>query len=410
MSRVCRKNDAEDDEDRPEDHAGLDDAEEATQDLVDEARLLEQRLRLVEALGDEGEGERRGDEDRAGTRSCSCIPWGTGSSSCRGSRRAARRCWPRRRTRTAPTPGRSGGGSCPGRSPSTKKPAKYRKRSRSTLLIPLRNSPISTHSPRLRSPLTPAGGQGGARVAAPIQRVARPSADGRVRCRPVRCGCEPPASVASPAVTAATAASTSASSRVRSRGVERQAVGQASARRRPAVGRGRCRTGSTPRRSGPPWRSDRAATVAGRRSTVGTTTARSRSTAGKRDGVRPAWHDRRAAGQPGDGQLGDDDPVGPRLERLVDGGMELADPRRAGRPRRGARRGPTRMEDRIVGRAARSRASAGRADARAARAGPSRRRGRTAAPGGSRPAARPCRSGEPEPPPLVRRARPPAAP
>ena len=64
--------DARDQEERAEDHdhrtkdqAGLDDPEQAAKDLVGETRLREQRLRLVEALRDEGEGDRGGDEDRA---------------------------------------------------------------------------------------------------------------------------------------------------------------------------------------------------------------------------------------------------------------------------------------------------------------------------------------------------------
>ena len=49
----------EDDEDGAEDDRRLDEAEDAADDLVDEARLLEQRLRLVEPLDDERERDRR---------------------------------------------------------------------------------------------------------------------------------------------------------------------------------------------------------------------------------------------------------------------------------------------------------------------------------------------------------------
>ena len=54
----------EDDQDGAEDQGGLDEAEDAADQLVDEARLLEQRLRLVEALGDDRERDRRREEDR----------------------------------------------------------------------------------------------------------------------------------------------------------------------------------------------------------------------------------------------------------------------------------------------------------------------------------------------------------
>ena len=57
----------EDDHDRAEDQGGLHEAEEAADDLVREARLLEERLGLVEALDDEGERDRRGDEDHPET-------------------------------------------------------------------------------------------------------------------------------------------------------------------------------------------------------------------------------------------------------------------------------------------------------------------------------------------------------
>ena len=54
----------EDDQQRAEDDRRLDQAQDAADDLVGEAGLLEQRLRLVEALDDQRERDRRGDEDR----------------------------------------------------------------------------------------------------------------------------------------------------------------------------------------------------------------------------------------------------------------------------------------------------------------------------------------------------------
>ena len=47
---------------QPSRNSALDDAEDAAEDLVDERVLLEQRLLVVEALDDQREGDRRGDE------------------------------------------------------------------------------------------------------------------------------------------------------------------------------------------------------------------------------------------------------------------------------------------------------------------------------------------------------------
>ena len=58
----------------------------------------------------------------------------------------------------------------------------------------------------------------------------------------------------------------------------------------------------------------------------GTMTARSRSTVGWRDGAVDAVRRRLAAGQAGDRELGDDDPLGAQVERGDDVRMELAEP------------------------------------------------------------------------------------
>ena len=97
---------------------------------------------------------------------------------------------------------------------------------------------------------------------------------------------------------------------------EARAGRRGSSRRRPSGRRGRCRRGSTDAGAGrrgagwPPRPRPRAASSA-------TTTARSRSTAGWRDGVATARHAGLAAGQAGDRELGDDDPLGPQLERVA---------------------------------------------------------------------------------------------
>ena len=138
----------EDDEQRAEDERRLDEAEDAADDLVGEARLLEQRLRLVEALDDERERDRRRRRRPSRTRSCRC----TRAENCvqfvaeevaerlgqvRGEQEREqdrRRC-------------RAGAGSCPGRSRARRTPMKYRTISRSTVLMLPRNSPRSTHAP-----------------------------------------------------------------------------------------------------------------------------------------------------------------------------------------------------------------------------------------------------------------------
>ena len=191
---------------------------------------------------------------------------------------------------------------------------------------------------------------------------------------------------------------------------QRQPVGEALLRRRRAAGPGRCRrarpragadrhgAGSRPRRP-PPAASPR------------TMTARSRSTAGWRDGAVTRAAVELAAGEARDRELGDDHPLGPELER-VDGPPDAA--------RRPARRAPppaddpgrpAGMEVRVVGQ--RGRRSAPASPRRAAdeldealgvvevvrprRPVPRRRLGR--------PGQR-----EPEPPPLVGRRRRPVAP
>src|SRR6476646_861208 len=52
----------EDDQDGPEDERGLHEAEDAADQLIEEARLRKQRLGLVQALGDERERDGRGQE------------------------------------------------------------------------------------------------------------------------------------------------------------------------------------------------------------------------------------------------------------------------------------------------------------------------------------------------------------
>ena len=120
-----------------------------------------------------------------------------------------------------------------------------------------------------------------------------------------------------------------------------QPVGQALLVVGRAAGRGRRRTASTRRSSGPPWRADRRLDVGGRTSASATMTARSRSTAGWRDGVAPRGTLGCPPARPAIASSATTTPVGAQVERLDDAGMELADPadERGRRPTRG-RRGP----------------------------------------------------------------------
>src|SRR6478735_8995672 len=56
--------DAREGEGRVEDHRGLDEAQDPADDLVEEARLREERLGLVQALGYQRERDGRGEEHR----------------------------------------------------------------------------------------------------------------------------------------------------------------------------------------------------------------------------------------------------------------------------------------------------------------------------------------------------------
>ena len=125
----------EDDERRTEDHRRLEQPEEAADDLVDEARLLEQRLRLVEALDDERERDDGGDEDRQRTRSCSCTRGGNCVQFCAEelASGSARFAASRNENRIEPMP--SSRRIVPCAKPSTKKPMKNRTMSRSTVPI-----------------------------------------------------------------------------------------------------------------------------------------------------------------------------------------------------------------------------------------------------------------------------------
>ena len=61
---VARKNVSRMTTKHEQDQASLDEAEDAADGLVDETRLLEQRLRLVEPLGQDREDDAAKDEDR----------------------------------------------------------------------------------------------------------------------------------------------------------------------------------------------------------------------------------------------------------------------------------------------------------------------------------------------------------
>ena len=104
-----------------------------------------------------------------------------------------------------------------------------------------------------------------------------------------------------------------------------------SSRRRPAAGRGRCRTA---RRRAAAAR--RGARIAASTSAAGRSTGDDdRQVALDRGMARRRGHPRGGelpAGQARDRDLGDDDPLGPQVERLDDGRMELADAGRRAAP------------------------------------------------------------------------------
>ena len=275
------------------------------------------------------------------------------------------------------------------------------------MLNPRRKFPISTCTPRASVPRPVA--EAGARVAAALRPSQEDGCVGRTHprsgggsewCGQIRR--RPPTSAARPAVTATTA-STSESVSVRSSSRRRQPVGQADlvVRERPATvdveerHRAQQRSGR-----GAGWPRRRRRPVA----TSSTTTARSRSTAGWRDGVRDPGVGQAPGGEARDRDFGHDDPLGPQLERLDDGRMDLPDPADDRAIRVDPRRA-TRVQVGIVGRGGRTTGAAKPSPARPARRCPWRRRGRTA--GRLVPGRRLGRPGErePEAPPLVGLAR-----
>ena len=174
--------------------------------------------------------------------------------------------------------------------------------------------------------------------------------------------------------------------------LEREPEGQALLARRRVAGRDRCRTARRHEAARPPCRRIAASTSADVVDS-GTMTARSRSTAGCRDGVDAARSCSAAR------RTGRRSRARRRRRRSARSSrasskrrMERPDPagqRRSPAVTRAARPG---MQVRIVGQAAHRPARAARGAARAARSRPWRRRGRTAAPAGSRPGSRPRRS------------------
>ena len=108
--------------------------EDAAEDLVDEAGLRRRAAGTGRSPGPRARTRSPRRRTRSRTRSCRLYSaWGTGSSSARGSRPAARRCWRRRRTRTGSTAIPIRRRIVPWAKPSTKNPTKHRKISRSTV-------------------------------------------------------------------------------------------------------------------------------------------------------------------------------------------------------------------------------------------------------------------------------------
>ncbi len=204
----------EDDDRRAQDHPELDDPQDGPQELVRRSAPWRTAAAACRSPGRRWRRPARRPRRPCRSRSCSCIPWGTASSSRPGTRPAARPGWRRRRTRTGSTARPMSRRIVPWANPRTKKPMKMSTRTRSIAANPLRNPWMSTVPPM--SPGSPrAPVRGGARVAAPVERVAsepRPASrgpSGQVRSTP-------PTSAATPVVTAVTAASSSSSVRVRS--------------------------------------------------------------------------------------------------------------------------------------------------------------------------------------------------
>ena len=183
----------EDDQDDPEDERRLEEAEEAADDLVERTAPSGTAAAACRSSG--RRARRRSTRRRrpSRTRSCSCTPAGTASSSRPGSSPSgsARFAASRNENRIDAMPIRRR--IVPWAKPRTKKPMKYRTMSRSTVLDPFQER---FRHPRGAPPWcdAPGGAESGARVAAAIREPqgnrtddpGRGAGDG-----PVRSGNEP---------------------------------------------------------------------------------------------------------------------------------------------------------------------------------------------------------------------------